>query len=949
MERVTLFTTTRSLARDGDWYSNCGMYTKTKHRKGGTAALALVTTALLTGCTNQPESMVASAKEHLAKNDRAGAMIQLQNALQRNPNLGEARFLLGSTLFANGELVAAEKELRRAMELGYSYDAVAPLLTQVLVLRGDYKKAIDEFAKAEVQRPQARAALQTALGRAYLGTLELAAARERFTYASGQQPDYAEALVGLARVTAIEGNLADALVKVEAALAKSPALLEGWQLEGDLLSAQGQPDAAALAYRKALDVKPDYLQAHSSLIFLLIQQGKLEDAARQLERMQKLAPKHPQTLYLEALLAFQQRNYVVARDVIQKQLALATDNVPGLVLSARINSQLGSYDQAEAELLKVLAKLPKQQAARMILADTYTRMGLPTKAANAIKPLLEEPAPSSDVLAFAGEMYARNGEYAKAGRYFEEASKLDPKSVTKRTAVALSHLAKGEEQRGLSELEAVAAADTGIRADLALIATLARQGKFDAALNAIAALEKKQPNSAFTHTLRGEILIAKHDNPGARASFARSLSIDPNYFPATLRLAQMDVLAGKPEDAKKRFDALLAKDPRNAGALLAMAALRVRTGGTTEEVAAMIRSAIAAAKTDSDPRLALIAHYLTAGEPAKAVTAAQDAVAALPGRLELLDALGQAQQVVGDLNGAIATYTRISQLLPESPMPFVRIAELQLPANDTKGARASLQKALAITPDLLAAQQRMVALEVGADSVAAALAVARTVQKQRPTESAGYILEGDIHAEKKAWSDAAASYYAGLKLVRTPDLAVKLTAALRAGGNFAQADQFAASWLKEHPNDPVFAGYRAESLLEKKDYSGAAREYKAMLQKHPNDWAALNNLAWVSHQLKDPTALEYAEKANTLAPDNAAILDTLGELLLEKGDVKRAVEVHQRAVALAPGNAGMRLNLARALLRDGQKEAAKRQLVVLERLGDRYPDQVTVAKLKQGL
>ena len=67
---------------------------------------------------DNPEKLVASAKESLAKNDRSAAVIQLKNALQKNPDLGEARLLLGKALLEQGDLAAAEKELRRARELG---------------------------------------------------------------------------------------------------------------------------------------------------------------------------------------------------------------------------------------------------------------------------------------------------------------------------------------------------------------------------------------------------------------------------------------------------------------------------------------------------------------------------------------------------------------------------------------------------------------------------------------------------------------------------------------------------------------------------------------------------------------------------------------------------------------------------------------------------------------
>ena len=925
------------------------MYPKTTRTIGPTVAVAAIAAVFIAGCSKQPDALVASAKEYLAKNDRPTAIIELRSALQKNPNLAEPRFLLGTALIDSGDPVAAEKELRKALELGYSYDPIAPLLARLLVSRGDNKKAIEEFATAGLLRPEARAELQSVLGQAYLGLRDISAAHERFAYALAQKPDYPPALVGLARVTAIEGNLPNALAMVETALEKAPALPDAWQLKGDVLSAQGQTEFANVSYRKVLQIKPDYLPAHSALVLLFMQQGKFAAAASELEGLQKIAPKHPQTLYLQALLAFQQKDLVAARDAIQKELARVPDDVAGSILAARINNQLGSYAQAETALLKVLQRFPKQPAARMTLADTYVRMGQFTKAVAAIRPLLEDDDAGSDVLALAGELYARNGESAKAARNFEKAAALDPNSVGKRTAVALSHLAMGDEERGIGELEAVAAADTGIRANLALITTLAQKKKFDAALSAIAALEKKQPNSAFTHTLRGEVLVGKSDFAGARASFERALSIDPTNFPASVHLARLDLAAGNQDQAKNRFDALLARDPSNVNAMLALAALRAKTGARPEEVASLIAKAVAAAPTDPEPRLAMIAHYLTAGEPTKAVTAAQDAVAAFPGRPEFMDTLARVQQVAGNPHGAIATYLRLSQLLPESPMPFIRIADLQVLAKDNNGARESLQKALSLSPDLYEAQRRLVALELDSDAAPAAIAIARNVQKRQPKESAGYILEGDIYTRKEAWGDAAASYRNGLKLIGSSDLAVRLTAVLRAGGSYAEADQFAASWLKEHPEDRVFSGYRAESALERKDYRGAASLYKEMLQKYPNDVVALNNLASALRQLKDPKALEYAEKANELAPDTAAILDTLGDLLLEKGELKRAVELQQRAVALAPDNTTLRLNYARALIKDGQKESAKKQLLVLEKLGDKYADQEAVAKLRQGL
>ena len=62
--------------------------------------------AFLGGCSgDNPESLIASSKEFLAINDSKAAVIQLKNALQKDPNLGEARFLLGKALFESGDII----------------------------------------------------------------------------------------------------------------------------------------------------------------------------------------------------------------------------------------------------------------------------------------------------------------------------------------------------------------------------------------------------------------------------------------------------------------------------------------------------------------------------------------------------------------------------------------------------------------------------------------------------------------------------------------------------------------------------------------------------------------------------------------------------------------------------------------------------------------------------
>src|SRR6476469_9946214 len=96
----------------------------------------------------------------------------------------------------------------------------------------------------------------------------------------------------------------------------------------------------------------------------------------------------------------------------------------------------------------------------------------------------------------------------------------------------------------------------------------------------------------------------------ARKSFERALELEPTDFAAAASLARLDLADKKPDDARKRFEGVLAKDPKNMRALLALAELRAQNSGTTDEVTAMIGKAVAADPTSVVPRLALINYYL---------------------------------------------------------------------------------------------------------------------------------------------------------------------------------------------------------------------------------------------------------------------------------------------------------------------------------------------------
>jgi putative PEP-CTERM system TPR-repeat lipoprotein len=910
----------------------------------------LLVALLLAACSEKPEAMIISAKDYLAKNDSKAAVIQIKNALQSDPNLPEARFLLGSALLDSGDPVGAETELRKALDLKHPQDAVVPPLAKAMLAQGQAKKLTEEFAKIDLTQPQAKASLQMSLASAYAMQSKPDLAQTALNAALLAEPGYAPALIAKARQRAGQGDFDGALAMADEVIAKSPQSYDAWKLKGDLLLfAKNQVNDALAAYRKAVEIKPDFMAGHSAVTTILLQKGDLAAAAAQIEQLKKLAANHPQTKYLEAQLAFQKKDFKLARDLVQQVLRAAPTNVQGLQLAGAVELQLNSLPAAEGYLSKALQAAPTLALARRLLVVTYLRSGQPAKAMATLLPGLNRENIDPELLSVAGEVYLQNGDVKQAQEYFEKATKQAPKDGRKRTALALTHLMGGSVDTAFEELQDIAVSDTGTTADLALISAHLRRQEFDKALKAIDGLEKKQPDKPLAAVLRARTLLAKRDMAGARKSFERALTIDPSYFPAVASLAAIDMADKKPDDAKKRFEAVLTKDPKNSRAALALAEIAARSQAANDEVAKLIGNAVAANPADVAPRLLLIDFHLRNKDFKQASSVAQNAVAALPDSPEVLDALGRTQQAAGELNQAITTYNKLASMQPLSPLSQMRLAGAHMAEKNKDAAVQSLRKALEIKPDLLEAQRALIALDVEGKNFQGAMATARTVQKQRPKETVGYVLEGDINASQKNWDSAATAYRAGLKQVNSSELAIKLHSVLLASGKGAEADKFLTTWQKDNPKDAAFLSYLGDRALARKDYGSAEKSYMAVIKTQPNSAVAYNNLAWVSAKLNKDGAIGYAEKANALAPNQPAFMDTLAVLLSDKGDYAKAVELQTKALALQPQNALFKLNLAKIHIKGGEKDLARKELDELSKLGDKFAGQAEVVSLLKTL
>lgn len=908
---------------------------------------ALVSAAVLAGCgPGTSAQRLDEARAALAARNMPVAEIQLKNYLQKAPGDGEARLLLAQLHAINRDWDSAEKEWRRALEIGVGPERAQPGLLAALVEQGKAKDALEASGGYTVTQPEARAAVAYWRGRALGLSGQPELARASFEAALGIAPSLHPARVALLAQQAERGDAVGALTGVDALLREAPEQPDALLLKADLLLARRDFPGVRDALARAIAADPRDPQSRIRLVSLLTDLRDYPAAEAQQAGLAKIAPTLPITRHLQAVLDFRLNRLDRARDGAQDVLRVVPDYVPALALAANVALAQNALEQAEQFARTALDRAPDSLPGARLLASVLLRKNEPERALQVAKSGLARGVEDGALLAIAGEASLRRNEPEAAAGYFERAVKADPADPAKRTGLGMARIAAGRAVAGHADLEAAAELDPhNTQADLALIMARLRTRQFDAALAAVERLHRKQPTQALTHNLRGTVMLARGDVVQARASFERALQLDPLFFAAIANLAELDLRDRKPQTARQRFEEALSRDPGNVPAMLALAQLAGRTGAEPDEVLGILQRARAADPSNVEAVLAMARHRVQRNQPREAIPLLQQALGLHPNNPALLDALGHAFLGADERQQAIDTFERLLAASPGSPAIHRRIAEIKRQFGDAGGARASLAQATELERRPSAqrdaasflAESRLPEARQATGPMAPRQSRVEPSQPLRPFETSGAAraaspeATGDRFAAERKWTEAADAYGAALDAQRTTPLVVKRHQALLRAGRQADATAALRDALQRAPADTPLKMYAAEQAMVGQDWKTAVTMYDAVVTANPADVVALNNLAWSLKELKDPRAVTIALQAYAKAPDTAQVADTLGAILLEGGDAKRGIEMIRQAIALAPKAPEYRLRHVRALVSTGDRAAAKAEIDTLLR------------------
>jgi cellulose synthase operon protein C len=906
-------------------------------RRGARWVAAFVLAMSVAACSEKSaDDYVVSAKRYIAKKDHKAASIELRNAVQRSPKHAEARYLLGTVILEQGAAGAAEVELRQAIALGRDGNDVQAALANALFRAGQFGRLIKEFESKTFADPELDSTLRLHLGNAYLARGARKEAAEAFDSVLRALPEHVGARIGLARLKAAEKDFAGANRLAESILAKSPDLPEALFLKAELQGAQADINGALATLEELVRIDPRHIAGHLARVHVHVTRGEIDHAGTAIQELLKIAPADPRVLYLQGLIAFRQGKPAEARDAITKVLTTSPDHVPSMLLSGLIAHQLRDYPTAETNLRKVVSQTPAASMPRQALAAVLLESGQPERALETLRPLLD--AKNAKAFAIAGEAYLAMGESAKALEALQKSATLDPKSARVMMKLGEARLALGEMDRAIDHLEAASSADPSTyRADLLLVANYLKRNELARALKAAATLEEKQPKNPLTHSLIADIHLAAGKWSDARQRLNSALELKPDYVPALAALANLDLKEGRIDAARERYEDVAKRFPASEGAWLGLASVHVASGMRPARIVPTLEKAVAAIPSSARIHVALIQTHLRAGNTRGAVAAARQADVRFKDEPAVTEMLGQAEKAAGELEIAAATFARVVTMRPNEVAPLIRLAEVQLALKDTSRALTTAEKALAQAPGSIEAHRARALILVELGRRADAFAASRALQKHVPTHPAGHILEGEVAFRFKDFATGESALRKAVAQKRSTETIGALHSALESVGKRDEAAALADRWMAENPKDVTFRLAIGQRALAERNYKRAIEAYQSIVALQPQNAVAWNNLAWAAMQTRDGRAQEFAEKALTIAPNNPQIKDTLGTILAEKGEAKRALQLLREATSEAPDLFEIRLNLAKALLKAGEKDAARKELDVLIKQNTHVP------------
>jgi len=894
--------------------------------------VAFLVSSLPGGALAADDSRIERASAFAEQGDYRAAEIELKDLLQSDPGLIQARRLLGSVYLRLGDGATAEKEIRRAMQLGAGDAQLTLDLAEALLQQGRFSDAL-ELLDIDSAPPEERAALLGMRGRALAGQGQLDEARAAFAEALDIDPNDRIAGLGLAQLALLADDADEAAETSDRFLTLYPEDTDLMLLRAEIFRRQGKPEAALEQFAGVLARESANLRALIGQATVLVGLQRFDEAQEDLDRVERIRPGIVITSYLRGVMAFYARDWETAGQHLDRVLSVQPNHPQSLLLMGIVSYARNDLQIAEEHLSRFMMGLPDNVQAAKVLAATRLKMRKPDEAVAVLEPFVGAGDPQ--IMALLGSAYLLAGDQVRGQDWLSRAVETAPDVAALRTQLALTLIAGGHMGEAIDELES--AVDLGqdvLQADVLLVLALLKEGQYDEAVAASEALEERRADSPIPYNLTGLALLSQGRLDRARAKFERALEIDPSFSTGLINLARVDIAADDLDAATGRYQDVLARDPKNLAALLGLAALAERRDDP-QGLEQWLNRAQDANPSSTQPGILLARYNIGRGEHIKALTIASDLAARFPQDAEVLEMLGRAQTLSGEEASAIRSFEQVAEQRPDDPQIYYLLGGAQWKQEDYGAAARSFRRAIALKPDYVQARVALASVLVAAESYDEAVAVARGLQQDYPDDALGWRLEGVIQIDARNLQAAVPPLERALSLAPNGDTVRRLAELYSRAGDTDKAIDLLQRWSTDNADDLQSRSLLAMLLQREGRDDDALPIYEDLYEQDQTNVIVLNNLAWILHQRGDARAQNIAREAYDLEPSRPEVADTLGWILYNSGHQNEGLNILQQAHLAYPTQTEIAYHVAAALDGVGRSDEA---IHILRKLLRDYPN-----------
>jgi tetratricopeptide (TPR) repeat protein len=477
---------------------------------------------------NNPETHEAWANYYAAQSNIGAAMLEMQQAIDTDPNRSESYLLLA--LF----------ELRSNLP----------------------DKAEGHFKKATEVDPKAMNA-QLALGGFYQSRGRLPEAEQQFKHAIATDPKNPAPRAALVRVLMQEGKKDEIESFLRQTKKDIPDNPEGYRMLGDYYAAV-DVDKATAEFGSLYNDHPKDLQVKRDYVQLLILKNRLDEATKLNDEMLKANPHDVDALIYKGQMQLRRNDPNGAVDSLHKALSNDSDNATAHYWLGNAFAQQHNEDQAESQWREAVKIRPDLTDAQRALAALALRRGDLDALLQTAQQIIAAQPYSADGFILKGIVDLNREKYSDATQDAQQAMQRAPKSPAPYAQLGNIELIQKHYDQALTFYQQALDKDPSSGEGLSgLMNTYFVQKQFDKAIAAANAQIVKSPNNANFYDLLGTALFnGKKDLPGAEAALRKAVELDKNNTDALEKLGKVQIQEGSADKALALYQQSIKDNPR---------------------------------------------------------------------------------------------------------------------------------------------------------------------------------------------------------------------------------------------------------------------------------------------------------------------------------------------------------------------------------------------------